>query len=111
MSTNKKVLTILGMLLLLAGVGAGSYYVGQSHRAAEVETLKADRQAAEQSYAISLERVNDERKRALNDYEAACTEYKLLYVAYEQLYEQHSSGMERYSSPDGARGNEESCYR
>jgi uncharacterized protein HemX len=110
-TVQKKILVAIGAIVVLTGVGAGTYYAGLSQREAEVETLKSERQAAERSYATSLENVSAERNRALNDYEAACTEYQLLYVAYSELYEQRGSGLNKYSSPDGARGNEESCYR
>lgn len=96
--------------MLIAAL-VGGYFYGMSQRADEVEALKSDRQAAESSYAKSLEAVNNERNRVLNDYEAACFEYQELYAAYDLLYSQRGAGFERYLSPDAARGNEESCYR
>jgi len=108
---QKKILALAGLITAFLLVGMGGYYFGMSQSESEVQTLKNDRQAAESSYGISLEKISNERNRAINDYEAACTEYQLLYVAYAELYAQRGDGMQKYSSPDGARGNEESCYR
>lgn len=57
--------------------------------------------------------LRDQLNRLTNDYDSACYRYQELYAAYDLLYAQAgaSSGQEKVVRPDGARGNETSCYR
>jgi len=51
--------------------------------------------------------------RVQSDYDTACYNYQTLYAAYDQLYKKAGvgSGLTFVSRPDGAKGNENSCYR
>jgi hypothetical protein len=51
--------------------------------------------------------------RVQSDYDTACYNYQTLYAAYDKLYKQAGagSGQTYISRPDGAKGNETSCYR
>ena len=101
------------VIVLLAVVGGASYYFGIQHQMQEIRQLKDEQAANESSYAKSISTVQTERNAALNDYQAACYEYQKLHAAYDLLYDKTgiSSGQAQYSSPDDARGNEDSCYR
>jgi hypothetical protein len=48
-----------------------------------------------------------------SDYDTACYNYQTLYAAYDQLYKKAGvgTGLPFVSLPDGAKGNETSCYR
>lgn len=74
----------IGFIIVTAvvGVAISAYQFGLSRRSAEIETLKSERQAAETSYATSLEAVNNERNRALNDFATAWERGFLLSITY-----------------------------
>jgi hypothetical protein len=115
MYMSKKVITytsIILMLVLVSATGIG-YYYGTQYQMQEIRRLKDEQSTSATGYAKSIGTVQAERNAALNDYQASCYEYQKLRGAYELLYDATgvSSGQVRYSSPDDARGNEESCYR
>ncbi|HYG83280.1 MAG TPA: hypothetical protein VD907_00180 [Verrucomicrobiae bacterium] len=107
------ILTIVIAVLLIVGSAGLGFFVGQQHQAWRVELLEKERIIQDDRNATALEQKDKELNRTLNDYDSACFEFQELYAAYEKLYAKAgaSSGEPRYSAPDGARGNEESCYR
>jgi hypothetical protein len=111
----KKIVTytsIILVLLLVSATGIGFYY-GAQYQIQEILRLKDEQSTSAASYAKGIGTVQAERNAALNDYQASCYEYQKLRGAYDLLYDTTGrlSGQAKYSSPDDARGNEESCYR
>lgn len=114
MSISKQHVVIgLCLVIALAVTSVGGFYYGSQKQANEVQVLKAEMAQQSQGYASGIATVQNERNRALNDFEAACLEYQELRTAYDTLYAKTgaASGQPKYSSPDDARGNEDSCYR
>ena len=99
------------ILFLLVILMSAAFYMGKRQSQDELKLLRETKMSRESDYAKGLSQLQTEQNRALSDYQAACFEYQELYQAYNDLYEQRGRGLERYSSPDAARGNEESCYR
>ncbi len=100
-SSSHTIVSII-VTILLTGI---AFYAGT--QANTTSTSK------DESYSNSLEILRKERDQAYNDYESACTNYQRLYTAYDELYMKvgASSGIEQLVRVDGARGNEDSCYR
>jgi hypothetical protein len=67
----------------------------------------------EHDYEQGLSSLRAERDKVFSDYESACFRYQELYAAYDELYTKvgTASGLQKVARPDGARGNEDSCYR
>lgn len=87
---------------------AGSYYAGNAAgNNSNKQTTNAN------AYRKSQEATQEKLNHLTNDYESACYNYQALYTAYETLYEKVglNSGLQKVARIDGARGNEESCYR
>lgn len=110
---RKIILSIVMASVVSAVCLYGAYFLGSHTQSKQVEALKKEQVVRDRSYAKSLETITAERNRALNDYDTACMEYQKLYAAYDELYgaNESSDSSMHYSSPDAARGNEESCYR
>jgi len=73
----------------------------------------ADKVALERSYSSSIDTMRSELNKTTNDYESACYNYQALYTAYDTLYKKAGvgSGLQQLARVDGAKGNEDSCYR
>lgn len=110
-SLSHKIIAVVAAVVLLAAFAVGGYYVGTQQQARQIKQLQAERIEREREYGKALDQIRGERDRAGVDYQTACTEYQLLRSAYEKLYQQAGTQGEKYSSPDDARGNENSCYR
>jgi hypothetical protein len=115
MYISKKIVictSIISVLLFVSTTGIGFYY-GTQHQLQEIRRLKDEQSTSAASYAKGIGTLQAERNAALNDYQAACYEYQKLRGAYDLLYDATGmqSGQAKYSSPNDARGNEESCYR
>lgn len=112
--TLTRILFLLCIVFLLLLIVAGtSFYFGYQHQKETVQLLQNEKAVREHEYAKSLQIVRNESSRAMNDYVTSCYEYQKLRVAYEELYKRYglTSGLPKYTSPDDARGNEDSCYR
>lgn len=112
-NTVSKIGLVVTLLFAVTLMLFGAYYLGSNNQAQTIESLKIEQIERDKSYAKSLDTITVERNRTLNDYDAACMEYQKLYTAYDELYSasKPTSNTPRYSSPDSARGNEDSCYR
>lgn len=68
-----------------------------------------------QADAHARQRSKDELalSRAVSDYRTACYNYQELYSAYDRLYKKDGAalGMTYIAPIDGAKGNDDSCYR
>lgn len=103
-SQRKLLLLFLPILVIIAGA---AYYIGAQQykpkgQVIDTKTHFDERDAATKKF-----------DRLTNDYDSACYNYQDLYAAYDALYDKvgANSGLERKARIDGARGNEESCYR
>jgi len=110
----------IGFVLLVALLGLTAkvaYYLGERHiserilHSSPITDAKLD--SPPPNYDETIQQLRSEANRLSNDYDSACYRYQELYTAYEALYAQFgaNSGQEKIVLPDGARGNEESCYR
>lgn len=110
---RKKIFIIVTSSIIFAACLYGAYLLGSHTQSQQIEALKKEQVTRDRSYATSLETITAERNKALNDYDAACLEYQKLYTTYDELYKLNNSSNSpaQYVSPDGARGNEDSCYR
>lgn len=107
-----KSLSMIILYTLVVGVVFGyvGYQIGYNHGTQLQET-----RTLTQANALAKQQADD--KSALNrltsDYDTACYNYQVLYDAYDQLYQKAGAalGMAYISRPDGAKGNENSCYR
>jgi hypothetical protein len=118
MSKHGKILIYAVVALTLLGITARVAYEFGERRTAERilhSNLPADDVdgPTAASYDKSIATLRDQLNRLTNDYESACYNYQTLYAAYDELYAKAgaSSGQQKIALPDGARGNEESCYR
>lgn len=109
---------LVALIALLAITAKVSYYLGERHISELI--LHSDVPDGNQAtysqpadYEETIENLRAERNRLSNDYDAACYNYQALYEAYEALYAEAGAdaGQAKVVRPDGARGNEESCYR
>jgi hypothetical protein len=107
----------VAIVLVLILTATISYRLGEK-RMAEVILHSDIPSVNKESSASSVDEAErassrDRFNRLANDYESACYNYQALYAAYDALYKEAgaNSGHEKLALPDGARGNEESCYR
>ena len=106
-------LSIVSAVLVLIITATVAFYFGAQRQASMVEALE-NQLVIEKSRAIDNQKLTQtELNKTLNDYDSACFAYQELYAAYDTLYKKTgaSSGLEKLALRDGARGNEESCYR
>jgi hypothetical protein len=108
------VFTIVALLLLVL-TAVIAYEFGE-RRTAELilhSAYSPKSQPAPVTTGDNEKLLRDQLNRLTNDYDSACYRYQELYAAYDLLYAQAgaSSGQEKVVRPDGARGNEVSCYR
>ena len=103
-SQQKHILLFLPIFLIVA---AAAYYIGTQQYKPKGQVIDAKTHFDERDAATK------KFDRLTNDYDSACYNYQDLYAAYDTLYDKvgANSGLERKARIDGARGNEESCYR
>jgi hypothetical protein len=111
--------SIVAVLVLMALTATVAYGLGERHvrelilhgNGTGAVTNSSSDNAAQLQGTIDSQR--SQLNRLTNDYESACYRYQELYAAYDKLYAQAgaSSGQAKIARPDGARGNEVSCYR
>jgi hypothetical protein len=95
--------------LLVAGLaGYLSYQLGY-HQAAEAGEKKRLTQAEVQGEQWRKNQLALDRMAS--DYNTACYNYQVLYDAYDQLYKKAGTGVAHIPRPDGAKGDDNSCYR
>ena len=104
LSRRKLMLLFLPILLIVAGT---AYYAGTQRPQYKGQVIEA------KTYFEERDARDKKFNRLTNDYDSACYNYQDLYAAYDMLYDKVGahSGLERKARIDGARGNEESCYR
>lgn len=100
------VIAALGLVILLT-ISFGAYQFGMQRGKDQSNVAK------EQAYAQNLNDRRQELNQITNEHQSACYNYQALYTKYEELYRKvgADSGLAKMPRPDGARGNEESCYR
>lgn len=100
-----------GVALALVIVGLAGYFFYQVgyHQATREGEKKLLAQANQQGDQWSKDQLALDRMAA--NYNAACYNYQVLYNAYDQLYKKAGAAQTYISRPDGAKGNEDSCYR
>jgi uncharacterized protein involved in exopolysaccharide biosynthesis len=105
-------LTGVFSILLLAAATGGGYYAG-THRTQTASTKVSGSSVTAEQYDRSISNLQAQLNTLTNDYDSACNNYQTLYTAYDELYRKTgaNSGLTQIAQPDGARGNEESCYR
>ena len=101
----------LGAVLLLAIMTAAVSYQLGNNRA--VDRTQANTERNNDIHAEYRSQTQTELSRIQSDYDTACYNYQVLYDAYDKLYAKAGadSGAQKVMRPDGARGNENSCYR
>jgi hypothetical protein len=99
------------VLLVTAGLVGIISYQAAYHRATNADQTKLLRQA--DTYARQWSKNQLTSDRLTSDYNTACYNYQTLYAAYDKLYKTVGvgTGQPYISLPDGAKGNEDSCYR
>lgn len=104
---------IICTILLLIVVAAAAYYMGLQRQKSAIEVLNNEKAILQNEITQNIKTASSVQNRTLNDYDSACLEYQKLYAAYDTLYQKTgtNSGAIAYTSPDAARGNEQSCYR
>ena len=105
-------LMIICTILLLIVVAATAYYMGLQHQKSVVEVLQNERAVLVHQAAQSAQNASMALNKTTVNYDTACLEYQKLYTAYTTLYLKTgaSSGQSRYTAPDSARDNPDSCY-
>lgn len=103
------------LVILIAVTAKVSYYLGERHISELIlhSDIPDEKHASVPpvNYDKTIEKLQAERNRLSNDYDAACANYQNLYDAYDKLYDKVGAGHEKIVRPDSARGNPESCYR
>jgi len=86
--------------------------MGLQRQKSAVEVLQNERAVLIHQAAQNSEQATNELNKTTVNYDTSCFEYQKLYTAYTALYEKSgaSSGQQRYTAPDSARDNPESCY-
>lgn len=99
---------IASILVSLVLVGYLTYQVGYHQGSRD-----GDRKSLTQTDLYTEQQRKDRLAldRMTSSYNAACYNYQVLYDAYDELYKKAGVGHEQVVRPDGARGNENSCYR
>jgi hypothetical protein len=109
---NRKVISkaIVAVVVVAGFFSYVAYEIGY-HQATNGGKIKLLTQADIQSKQWSKDRLALDRMAS--DYNTACYNYQVLYDAYDQMYKKVgvSAGVTHISRPDGAKGNEDSCYR
>ncbi len=95
---------IVSTIVTIALIGI-AFYAGT-----QTDTIPTSK---DENYSSSLDTLRGERDRVYSDYQSACANYQTLYTAYDELYKEvgADSGIEQLVRADGARGNDDSCYR
>lgn len=115
MQKRSKLVTVLMVvitILLLIIVAATAYYMGLERQKSVIQALENERAVLIHQGAQNSARTANELNKTTVDYDTACLEYQKLYAAYDSLFQKAgaSSGQSRYTAPDSAKDNPESCY-
>ncbi len=103
-------LTAASLLVVLVLAVCIAYRVGYSKANQQAQAHQIDR---ENIFAKEKSQEQLEMSRMSSNYDTACYNYQTLYAAYSELYKKVGTGpgLAMIPLPDGARGNENSCYR
>ena len=86
--------------------------MGLQRQQAQVRILENERAVLIHQSAENSQTTGAELNKTTVNYDTACLEYQKLYAAYTEIYQKTGTGagLVRYTAPDSARDNPESCY-